>query len=185
MQNIILTPQYILGLTDAEGMFGLIVKKGGGPTGNKFSLEFKITQKAHSRAVLEAIMAFFGCGRIAVDNAKDGTLKYVVTDIVSITTIIIPFFKANTLLTSKQLNFLSFASMANIIVSGAHLTKDGAEELLNLYSKIKALCAVRGLDLRNIISAPGFARGRQLILLMLLLNGFKDSLTETVVLLLG
>lgn len=114
------------------------MKSGGGPTGNKFSLEFKITQKAHSRAVLEAIQAFFKCGRIAVDNAKDGTLKYVVTDIISITTIIIPFFLEHTLLTSKQMNFLSFVEMAKIIASGAHLTKDGAEQLLSIYSNMNS-----------------------------------------------
>ena len=102
--QLIVTAPYILGLTDAEGMFGLIVLKGGEPTGNKFSLEFKITQKASSRAVLEAIQKYFGCGRIAIDNRGDNTLKYVVTDLKSILTIIVPFFTQHMLLTSKYMN---------------------------------------------------------------------------------
>lgn len=50
-----ITANYTLGFVDAEGMFGLIVQKGGGPTGNKFSLEFKVTQKLASILVLETI----------------------------------------------------------------------------------------------------------------------------------
>lgn len=129
-----LTAQYILGFVDSEGMFGLIVGKGGGPTGNKFSLEFKVTQKAHSLPVLLAIQEFFGCGRIAVDNAKDDTMKYVVTDLPSIINIIIPFFLTNNLLTSKYLNFLDFVKMSEIISNGTHLTLEGAQSLLSIYA---------------------------------------------------
>lgn len=135
MKNFLnLTSQYILGLVDSEGMFGLIVGKGGGPTGNKFSLEFKITQKGHSLDVLLAIQDFFGCGHIAVDNSKDGTMKYVVTDLASIINIIIPFFLANKLLSSKYLNFLDFVKMSDIISNGSHLTMEGAQSLLSIYA---------------------------------------------------
>lgn len=139
MKNIIIiTADYIRGFTDSEGMFGLIVQKGGGPTGNKFSLEFKITQKMHSVHVLEAIKAFFGCGRIAIDNRKDGTVKYVVTDLTSIVNIIIPFFLTNTLLSSKYLNFIDFIKMSQIMNSGAHFTLEGAEQLLSIYSNMNS-----------------------------------------------
>lgn len=129
-----LTPAYILGLVDAEGFFGLIVQKGGGPTGNKFSLEFKITQKRASLAVLEAIQAYFGCGRIAIDNRADDTMKFVITDLISILTIIIPFFTTHCLLSSKYMNFIDFTKMAVIFKSGAHLTLEGAQSLLLIYS---------------------------------------------------
>nr|YP_007475430.1 hypothetical protein H888_mgp15 [Microbotryum cf. violaceum BFL-2013]AGE14644.1 hypothetical protein [Microbotryum cf. violaceum BFL-2013] len=36
------------------------------------------------------------------------------------------------------MNFISFALMAGIIESGAHLTKDGAEQLLDIYSKMNS-----------------------------------------------
>lgn len=134
IKNILITPAYILGLTDAEGMFGLIVNDGGGPTGDKFSLEFKITQKSNSRPVLEAIKDFFDCGRIAIDNSEDDTLKFVVTDLSSILTIIIPFFIQNMLLSSKYLNFKDFERMSIIMSTGAHLTLLGAQELLFIYS---------------------------------------------------
>ena len=129
-----ITANYILGFVDAEGMFGLIVQKGGGPTGNKFSLEFKVTQKLASILVLETIKEYFGCGRIAIDNRADGTMKYVVTDIASIVGVIIPFFLANQLLTSKYLNFKDFVRMASIIESKAHLTLEGAQSLILIYS---------------------------------------------------
>lgn len=134
INNIVVTPQYILGFVDAEGMFGVTVQRGGGPTGNKFSLEFKITQKASSIAVLQAIQAFFGCGRIAIDNRKDDTMKFIVTDLQSILTIIIPFFLANTLLTSKYLNFLDFCKVSQIIAQGQHLTLEGAQIILGIVS---------------------------------------------------
>nr|YP_007475352.1 hypothetical protein H911_mgp03 [Microbotryum lychnidis-dioicae]AGE14566.1 hypothetical protein [Microbotryum lychnidis-dioicae] len=36
------------------------------------------------------------------------------------------------------MNFISFALMGGIIQSGAHLTKDGAEQLLDIYSKMNS-----------------------------------------------
>lgn len=129
-----ITPAYILGFVDAEGMFGLIVAKGCGPTGNTFCLEFKITQKTASLAVLQAIQSYFGCGRIAIDNRATGTMKFVVTDLASILGIIIPFFTTHCLLSSKYMNFIDFTKMAVILKSRAHLTLEGAQSLLLIYS---------------------------------------------------
>ena len=81
LKNLYVTAEYILGFVDSEGMFGLIVQKGGSRIGYKFTLEFKISQKSHSLIVLEAIKKFFGCGRIAIDNRKNDVYKYVVTDL--------------------------------------------------------------------------------------------------------
>lgn len=138
MNLLNITPQYILGFVDAEGMFGLIVQKSSGLTGYKFSLEFKVTQKFASLAVLEAIKGYFGCGRIAIDNRRDHTMKYVVTDFPSIISVLIPFFLANQLLSSKYLNFLDFVRMAEIIRTGRHLTVDGAQSLLLIYSQMNS-----------------------------------------------
>ncbi len=65
-------------------------------------------------------------------------MKFVVTDLPSIVNIIIPFFLANPLLSSKYLNFIDFVKMSQIISSGAHLTIGGAQELLHIYSQMNS-----------------------------------------------
>lgn len=168
MKNTInITAGYVLGFVDAEGMFGLIVNKGGGPTGNKFSLEFKMTQKGASLAVLTAIKDFFGCGRIAVDNRTSGTMKYVVTDLHSILTIIIPFFAQHILLSSKFLNFKDFERMRMIMQERAHLTLSGAQELLLIYSGMNSK--------RSWISKFTFMSTHTMVITGEWLSGFVDG----------
>lgn len=154
---------YILGLTDAEGMFTLTPQKGGGPTGHQFSLEFKITQKNHSVAVLHAIKDFFDCGRIAIDHRQDATMKFIVTDIASIVHILIPFFTENVLLTSKCMNFNDFKAMAEIIRSKSHLTQDGATKLLDTFagmnSKRSWISKYNFLLSHTINVTPGWLQG--------------------------
>ena len=103
-QNLI--PWQVTGLTDGEGSFVYsITNTGKGLTGQKLSLEFKVTQKSHSEGVLYELQEFFGCGNVVIDNRKTDTKKYHVTNINDIINIIIPHFETYPCLTSKFLNF--------------------------------------------------------------------------------
>ena len=84
-----LEPWYVTGLVDGDGMFGCIVSK----TNKTISLEFKVTAlSSTSYDLINELKIFFNCGRISIDNREDGTIKYVVTDLKSILTCIIPHF---------------------------------------------------------------------------------------------
>lgn len=51
--------------------------------------------------------------------------EYRVVAINELLTVIIPFFRANALLTTKNLNFLDFERVMRLIEQKQHLTQDG------------------------------------------------------------
>ena len=58
--------------------------------------------------------------------------EYRVTKFENLNNIIIPFFKKYPILGIKQLDFLDFCEIANLIQTKKHLTKEGLEKILEL-----------------------------------------------------
>lgn len=126
----ILFPWYVTGLADGDGMFGCIIFR----EKKKISLEFKITGLSSTSSILmENLKNFFNCGRISIDNRRDETIKFVVTDFKSIINNIIPHFEKYPLQGSKELNFLTFKKIALMMLNKEHLTEQGYNKILELY----------------------------------------------------
>lgn len=126
----VVLPWYVTGLVDGDGMFGCIVFR----EKKRISLEFKITGlSATSSNLMENLKIFFNCGRISIDNRRDETVKFVVTDLDSILNKIIPHFDNYPLQGSKELNFLTFKKIALMMLNKEHLTEGGYNEILELY----------------------------------------------------
>lgn len=66
---------------------------------------FKVTQRDYSVELLKALKAHFKVGKIRLENAKTGSLMYIVTNLEDIKNVIIPFFDENQLITSKNLDY--------------------------------------------------------------------------------
>jgi uncharacterized protein YunC (DUF1805 family) len=68
-----------------------------------------ITQTVSEKPVLEAIKKYIGCGFIKTKPAKNpggrAVCEYQVNAFKDILNVIIPFFNANPLLTTKNLNY--------------------------------------------------------------------------------
>lgn len=101
-------------------------------------LEFKVTAHASNYGLLRGLQAFFGCGRIAIDNRRDNTYKFVVSSVNDIITKVIPHFLAYPLQGSKMLNFLDFENAARMISVGRHLTADGQVAITNAISNMNS-----------------------------------------------
>jgi hypothetical protein len=114
-----LNPEYVTGLSDGDGHFGININR----AAKKVSLEYKITSHCASLGLLKDLLAFFGIGRINIDNRGDNTMKFVVSSLQHIISVIIPHFEAYPLQGSKHLNFLAFKEAALLMNSGAHLTE--------------------------------------------------------------
>jgi len=125
-----LNPNWIVGFTDAEGNFFIDVKV------NTVTLQFKVTQANHSNYVLYAMIDYFGCGRVNIDNRTFDAGKFVVTRINDIINILIPFFDQYPLITSKYLNYLDFKEAAFIIYRSEHLTIQGRAKLIELKGRM-------------------------------------------------
>ena len=121
---------WIVGFVDGEGCFSVSVfKNRTSRSGFQVMPEFVVTQGQKSRDSLERIQKFFGCGAIYInrryDNHKENIYRYCVRNFKDINEKIIPFFKANPLLTYKKNDFELFCKVVKMIKMRQHLTADG------------------------------------------------------------
>jgi len=135
--------EYILGFVDGEGCFTIsLFKHPKSRLKLKWQVfpEFVISQKAKSKAVLEKIKKFFGCGSIYLnkryDNHYEHMMKYVVRNREELLTKIIPFFENNPLKTAKKNDFRIFAQIVRMMNKGEHLTKTGLSKIKNMVRKM-------------------------------------------------
>jgi len=97
-----LDPWWIIGFVDGEGCFSVSTFRNKTCTsGYQTLFEFVVTQGEKSRAALEAIQSFFGCGAIYInhryDNHRGDVLRYCVRRQDDLKTKIVPFFRQHRL----------------------------------------------------------------------------------------
>ncbi len=136
-QERLKTVGWVVGFVDGEGCFSisinrnLLVK-----TGWQVFPEFVVTQGEKSITSLQSLQEFFGCGNIFVnrrsDNHKEHLHRYCVRSLSDLRTIIVPFFKANPLKTSKREDFDKFVEVLDRIDQGKHLSKEGIAEIARI-----------------------------------------------------
>jgi hypothetical protein len=114
----LLNPWYVTGITDGEGSFGISAIATKGLLGYRFSLQYKVTQKAESAGILWDLQRYFQCGSVVIDNREDNTLKFQVQSLSDIVNKVIPHFNAHPLVTSKALNYMDFRSVALMLHKG-------------------------------------------------------------------
>ena len=124
---------YIAGYVDGEGSFHVAFQKNPS-TRFRYQLvpEFHVSQNAERRQVLDLMKQRLACGRIQENHrgSKDTTMVFVVRNRADLLTRIIPFFERQPLLSSKQQDFLIFASIVRAMESGRHLSPEGFRSLL-------------------------------------------------------
>src|SRR5947209_9638412 len=123
---------YIAGFVDGEGSFHVAVQRN--PTtrvGWQLVPEFHVSQCPERRQVLDLIVERLGCGRIRENHrgSRDTTLVLVVRNRQDLLTRVLPFFDRQPLVSSKQQDYLVFASIVRAMAKGEHLSFDGFEAL--------------------------------------------------------
>lgn len=132
-----LSPWYIVGFTDGEGCFAiLITKHKTKKIGRDANVCFEIELRADDRPVLELIQKRLGCGRIVELNYKrygwKPHVKFVVKKQNDILHKVIPFFKKFPLKGKKGKDFELFCQAAEIFRGKDHLTEEGINRLLKI-----------------------------------------------------
>ena len=131
-----LNPNFVTGLTDAEGSFS-ITKHKDNRAKHKISigLSFRISMLSNEIELLHKVKDFFGCGNLLFDD-KRGTLipamTFGIRDINSINNVVIPHFLNYPLRGTKHLDFLTFKKAVDLINSKQHLTKEGIDEIIKM-----------------------------------------------------
>jgi LAGLIDADG endonuclease len=134
---------WITGYVDGEGCFSINLirqphrhNRRGYKTGFQVAHEFAVTQGASSVESLHLLMKFFGVGNVYInkryDNHKEHMYRYCVRARKELVKTIIPFFDQYPLRTSKQGNFLKFAECMRLMETGAHLTRSGLIEIVEI-----------------------------------------------------
>ena len=126
---------YLAGFVDGEGSFHIAVQRNPSTRlGLQLVPEFHVSQNPERRRVLDLLRERLGCGRI-VDNhrgSSDTSLVFVVRKRSDLLERVIPFFEAQPLLSSKQVDFLVFAQVVRAMNERKHLTDTGFATLLGL-----------------------------------------------------
>jgi len=134
---------WITGYVDGEGCFSINFirqphrhNRRGYKTGFQVAHEFAVTQGASSVESLHLLMKFFDVGNVYInkryDNHKEHLYRYCVRAREELVKTIIPFFDQYPLRTSKQGNFLKFAECMRLMEAGAHLTRSGLIEIVEI-----------------------------------------------------
>lgn len=123
MTKFVLKPEYISGLTQADGSFFISVSVSSKhKNGLRIRPKLTITQDLGSVHVLEAIKEYFNCGQIYVSSSKHSA-EYVVDSIKDLTTIIIPHYQMYPLHLDKQRAFYILANVIKTLENKEHYDK--------------------------------------------------------------
>lgn len=141
-QERLKTIGWIVGFTDGEGCFSLsIIRNSTTKLGWQVMPEFILTQGEKSKASLELVRNFFGCGKIFVnrrhDNHKENLFRYCVRRLSDLDQMIIPFFKEYPLQTAKADSFQVWSEAISMMIhEKKHLDIAGIESLAYMSFKI-------------------------------------------------
>jgi hypothetical protein len=128
---------WIAGFVDGEGCFSCpIFRNRTTALGWQVQPEFVVVQSVRSRHVLEELVRFFGCGHVTDqrrhDDHRSDLSRFRVTRISDLRDVIVPFFQANRLRTSKQHDFEKFVRIVDLMLLGRHRTFAGIEEIASV-----------------------------------------------------
>jgi hypothetical protein len=121
---------YLAGFADGEGSFNVSFR----PRADyrqpfKVSLCFNISQK--DRVILALFKRHLKCGTLR--SRPDGVWYYEVNNFEALRTHVIPFFQRYRFLSAKKKrDFAKFVKMAALMEKGAHLRREGVEEILRI-----------------------------------------------------
>jgi hypothetical protein len=134
--NLVLNPWWVTGITDGEGSFSVSITKVGALSKPKITVTFKIDQKEDSAGILYDVSRFFECGTVVLDSR--GYKSFKVSNVDFLITHIFPHFDKYPLITSKQLNYLSFKSIVLLLKQKEHLTIDGFNFITEIWNTMNS-----------------------------------------------
>jgi hypothetical protein len=136
------SPDYIVGLTDGEGCFYVLVKPPYNQQGGAMiQLSFLIKVKEEDKIILDKVCETLECGSVYFQKEKrinhSQCYRYTVNSHRDVIGKIIPFFNKHPLQSiSKQKNFLLFCQIAQLVQNGEHHFAKGIEEIRKLKSQM-------------------------------------------------
>ena len=133
---------YIVGLTDGEGCFYVLIKPPVNRNGGAMvQLNFFIKVQEQDKNMLEKVKNTLGCGAVYFQaegrENHSQCYRYTVNTHTGILGVIIPFFRKHPLQSySKSKNFELFCKIAKLVENGKHHSKLGLDQIRLLKSQM-------------------------------------------------
>src|SRR5581483_4628401 len=129
---------YISGYADGEGCFTVsIAPRATLLVGWEVRPSFSVSQNGDRAEVLQLLASTFGCGSIRPDRS-DRTLKWETRRLEDLLGRVIPHFERFPLLSAKRFDFERFACVCRLMADGAHRSRGGLIEIVELARKMNA-----------------------------------------------
>ena len=153
-ESLELDDRWVAGFLDGEGCFSISFHRNPfiRATRNwQIQPVFQVSQHADHRVVLEALVAFFGCGSVRGKGPRSRVLIYVVSRRDDLERRIIPFFEQCPLIV-KDSDFRTFAHIVRALGRKEHLTPAGFERLARLAYGMNAHGKQRARTLEDVLA---------------------------------
>ena len=135
-----LDPNWVVGFVDGEGCFSVSVHRNlnARRTGGwQLHPVFHVYQHEDHRGVLEALVTFFGTGRLRPKGPQSSVWTYAVDSLGEIEAAVLPFFERHPLRV-KEADFQRFAAIVRGMRRKEHLEPDGFERLVRIAYSMNA-----------------------------------------------
>ena len=125
-------PSYLSGYFDGEGCFTVSISpRAKLKVGWEVRPSVSVSQNEDRSQVIHMIESYFGCGTIRPDPG-DRTVKWEVRSLGLILGRVLPHFREWPLLSAKQTDLESFASICERMDRGEHRTSEGLIEIVKI-----------------------------------------------------
>lgn len=148
LSALVLNPNYMTGFIDAEGSFGIYLRKS---TGSKYGFEvkgmFQINLNKNDSVLLENIKLFFN--NVGNIYEKKKSIIYTVES-KKLLPVLIDHFEKYPLITQKRADYILFKQAVELIIRGEHLTPEGLDKVVAIKASMN-----RGLSIDLKAAFPG------------------------------
>lgn len=139
----IIDPYWVAGFTEAEGCFFVIIQENKAK-GLQIKIGYQLSQHVRDTLFINSLKEFFLCGRTEPCGKSGISLR--VTKIKDITEIIIPFFEKYPIFGSKNKDYQDWKKISQLMLSKAHLTQDGLNQIKQIKSGMNSLRPFLSVD---------------------------------------
>jgi hypothetical protein len=132
-QALELDPHWVVGFVDGEGCFSVSIHQHPGVRsfGWQVNPVFQVSQHRDSGLVLDAMVRFFGCGRVRTKGPASAVSIFAVDRRRDLRETVIPFFQAHPLVVKRR-DFELFVEISSILERKLHFTSSGFERAVRL-----------------------------------------------------
>ncbi|MBI2121879.1 MAG: LAGLIDADG family homing endonuclease [Candidatus Sungbacteria bacterium] len=131
-----LSPDYIVGLTDGEGSFTAYIrppKKEHGSKNYRIECHYYIKLREDDRSLLENVKNFFRTGRVVFQRENRTNhhhmYRFEVTNLHDLQNLIIPFFEKHKLQSKRIKDFELFKKIVKAVLNKEHQTENGLRKI--------------------------------------------------------